>query len=112
MISEEDLALFRVTRDVDQAVEEITRFYRVYHSSRTVGRQLVIRLAHPLPVKLVERLARDFADILLSGTIVQGPALAEEDEPELASLSRLVLHFDRTHFGRLRQLIDRINRDG
>src|SRR5204863_507773 len=82
----EDMALFKVTTSVDQAVEEITRFYRVYHSSRTVGHQLVIRLVRPLPEKLVDRLSHDFADILLSGAIVQGPALAEEDEPELAAL--------------------------
>jgi uncharacterized protein (TIGR00730 family) len=112
LISEEDLALFKVTTSVDEAVDEITRFYRVYHSSRTVGRQLVIRLTRPIPAKLVERLARDFADILLSGTIVQRSALAEEDEPELATLPRLVLPFNRTDFGRLRQLIDQVNRDG
>ena len=112
LISEEDLALFKVTTSVDEAVDEITRFYRVYHSSRTVGRQLVIRLTRPVPAKLVERLARDFADILLSGTIVQRSALAEEDEPELATLPRLVLPFNRTDFGRLRQLIDQVNRDG
>src|SRR6059036_3385327 len=112
LISPEDLALFKVTTSVDQAVEEITRFYRVYHSSRTVGRQLVIRVTRPLSAGVVERLDREFADILLSGAIVQGPALAEEDEPELAALPRLVLHFNRTNFGRLRQLIDRINHDG
>jgi hypothetical protein len=112
LISEEDLALFKVTTSVDEAVDEITRFYRVYHSSRTVGRQLVIRLARPVPAKLVERLARDFADILLAGTIVQRSALAEEDEPELATLPRLVLAFNRSDFGRLRQLIDQVNRDG
>src|SRR5205823_11496981 len=112
LISPEDMALFKVPTSVDEAVEEITRFYRVYHSSRTVGRQLVIRLNRALPQKLVDRLSREFADILLSGAIAQGPALAEEDEPELAALPRLVLHFNRTNFGRLRQLIDRINHDG
>src|SRR5439155_1339613 len=66
LISPEDMALFKVTTSVDEAVEEITRFYRVYHSSRTVGRQLVIRLNRALPQKLVDRLSREFADILLS----------------------------------------------
>ena len=113
MISEEDMALFKVTTSVDEAVEEITRFYRVYHSARTVGRRLVVRLTHAIPEPLVEALSRDFADILVSGPIVQSPALEEEDdEPELASLPRLVFNFNRTDFGRLRQLIDRVNRDG
>jgi uncharacterized protein (TIGR00730 family) len=112
LISEEDMALFKVTSSVDEAVQEITRFYRIYHSARTVGRRLVIRLNRPIAGTLVESLSREFSDILLSGPIVQSPALEEEDEPELASLPRLVLAFNRTNFGRLRQLIDRVNRDG
>jgi hypothetical protein len=112
LISEEDMSLFKVTSSVEEAVSEITGFYRVYHSSRTVGRQLVIRLARPISERLVARLSQDFADILQRGEIVQTVALEEEDEPELASLPRLVLAFDRSSFGRLRQLIDRLNRDG
>src|SRR5207248_7493957 len=34
LISPEDMALFKVTTSADEAVQEITRFYRVYHSSR------------------------------------------------------------------------------
>ena len=110
LISEEDLSLFKVTSSVDEAAEEISRFYRVYHSARTVGRDLVIRLARPLDRELVERLGREFADIVVTGSIVQRGALsAEADEPELAALPRLVFAFNRTNFGRLRQLIDRVN---
>jgi uncharacterized protein (TIGR00730 family) len=113
LISEEDMSLFRVTTSMDEAIEEITRFYRVYHSARTVGRRLVLRLTKRVPDELLDVLTHDFADILLGGSIVQSKALEEErDEPELAELPRLVLHFDRTHFGRLRQLIDRLNREG
>jgi uncharacterized protein (TIGR00730 family) len=113
LISEEDLALFKVTSSVDEAVEEVTRFYRVYHSARTVGRQLVLRLNRAIADTRVAALARDFADIVVSGSMEQRPALDEEaDEPELASLPRLVFAFNRTNFGRLRQLIDRVNHDG
>jgi len=112
LVSEEDMALFKVTCSVDEAVDEITRFYRVYHSARTVGRRLVIRVTRPIAPELVETLSREFADILVGGPIVSSAALEEEDEPELAALPRLVLPFNRTNFGRLRQLIDRINRDG
>jgi len=112
LISEEDMALFKVTSSLDEAIEEITGFYRVYHSSRTVDRRLVLRLNHRVASGLVEALTRDFADIL-EGPIEQRGAFEEEaDEPELAALPRLVLPFDRTHFGRLRQLIDRLNHEG
>lgn len=113
LISEEDMSLFMVTCSIDEAIDEIARFYRVYQSARTVGRQLVIRLSRPVSDHVVAALSRDFADILVRGEIVQRPALPEEeDEPELASLPRLVLPFNRSNFGRLRQLIDRLNRDG
>jgi len=113
LISDEDMSLFKVTCSIDEAVDEITRFYRLYHSSRTVGRRFVIRLNRPIAESLVADLSGDFADILVSGKIEQtAGALSAEDEPEIRDLPRLVLHFNRTHFGRLRQLIDRVNREG
>jgi hypothetical protein len=113
LISEEDMSLFKVTSSVDAAVEEITGFYRVYHSSRNVGRKLVVRVTRPIAPSLVRALEAEFADILGNGSIEQRGALEDEvDEPELAALPRLVLTFDRTHFGRLRQLIDRLNAEG
>jgi len=113
LISPDDMSLFKVTSSVEEAVAEIASFYRVYHSSRTVGRNLVVRLNTKLDEKLVASINRDFRDILVGADAVQTKALAEEeDEPELASLPRLVLPFDRAHFGRLRQLIDRVNREG
>jgi uncharacterized protein (TIGR00730 family) len=109
LISPEDMSLFKVTTSVDEAVAEITNFYRVYHSARTVGRQLVLRLKRRIPESFVAGLGREFGDILLEGDIRQTRALEAEDEPQLQHLSRLVLAFDRTHFARLRQLIDRVN---
>jgi hypothetical protein len=113
LISTEDLSLFKVTSNVKEAVDELTGFYRVYHSSRYVGHHLVIRLNHELPASLVRDLGVEFADVT-SGPIEQRDALEEErfGEPELNPLPRLVFGFQRMRFGRLRQLIDRINRDG
>jgi len=112
LISPDDMSLFKVTSSVEEAVAEITGFYRVYHSSRTVGRNLVIRLNAKLDERLVAGINRDFHDILVGADAVQTQALAEEeDEPDLAALPRLVLPFNRTHFGRLRQLIDRVNQE-
>jgi uncharacterized protein (TIGR00730 family) len=113
LISEEDLSLFKVTTSVDEAVAEISTFYRVYHSARSVGRLLVLRLNRPISPALVAALDREFRDIVVGGAMEQrGPLDEERDEPELAALSRLVFPFNRTNFGRLRQLIDRLNRDG
>ena len=110
LISEDDFHLFKMTHSVDDAIAEIARFYRTYHSSRWVGQRLVMRLVKSLTPAAVAHLNEGFADILVGGEIVQGPALHEErNEPELAALPRLVLSPKRKNFGRFRQLIDAIN---
>jgi hypothetical protein len=112
LISPEDLSLFRVTDDVEEAVEEILGFYRVFHSMRYVGKELVIRLSRPLPQNALARIRRDFSDILASGSFRLGASLpGEENEPRLAGLPRLIFRFNRKHFGRLRMLVDFLNRE-
>lgn len=110
MISPEDKSLYKITDSVDGAVEEVLKFYRVYHSMRYVGDTLVLRICRPLSDADLADLNDRFADILVEGKIEQVPALAEEaNEPELASLPRLKMRFDRKHLAKLRQLIDVIN---
>jgi uncharacterized protein (TIGR00730 family) len=113
LISPSDLALYKVTDSVDDAVLEVLNFYRVYHSMRYVGDELVLRLHKPLRPELLERLRTEFADIVVSGTIEQSAALAaESNDHHLAEMQRLRFKFDRRHLGRLRMMIDVINREG
>ena len=110
MIGEEDMAFYRLTDRVEDAIEEIMRFYRVYHSMRYVRTNLVFRLQQPLDDALLDEINASFADILIEGKFALGEALAEEKhESDLAKMPRLIFHFNRRNFGRLRQLIDRIN---
>ena len=44
LISPEDLYLYQITDDTDQAVRWITRFYRNFHSTRFIKDLMVIRL--------------------------------------------------------------------
>jgi hypothetical protein len=108
-IAPEDVHLYRVTDTVEDAVREILDFYRVFHSHRFVGDQLVLRLRRLALPDTLARLNNQFQDIL-SGPVrpVAGPLPAEEGE--WPDLPRLVLPFDRMSYGRLRQLIDVINR--
>jgi uncharacterized protein (TIGR00730 family) len=113
MISPDDLALYKITDSAEEAVAEIQQFYRVYHSMRFVGRDLVFRLQRPLGAALLEKLRDEFADILLGGRFEQTSALpAEANDPHLVALPRLRFRFDRRSLGRLRMLIDAINREG
>ena len=112
-ISEEDRALYLITEELKDTCDEIKTFYRRYHSSRYVERRntLVLRLKAGLSEENVAALNRDFADIVTEGEIRQcGPFPEEDDEPELNSLTRLAFAFDQVHNGRLRQLIDAVNR--
>ena len=108
MISEADLALFRVTDDAEEAVGEILGFYRNYHSSRYVGDKLVIRLCHSLSEEQLDTLNTEFADVLASGAIEATEPIGRESE-EVPGLPRIALRFDRHSIGRLRQMVDRMN---
>lgn len=110
LISEEDFSLFRLTRDVEEAVREVEDFYRNFWSYRWVGPQLVIRMRRRLVATSVERLSDEFEGLIGEGRLESREALPEEaNEPELARLPRLVLTKPRINFGRIRQFIDRLN---
>ena len=111
LISREDDCLVHVTDDVSDAVGHIRAFYRNYHSIRYVGELLVVRLrAAPTEAELDE-LSAAFADICVEGGIEATEALtAEVADADVVALHRVALQFDRAHHGRLRQLIDALNR--
>lgn len=112
MISPEDLALYKIIDNCEEAINEILTFYRVYHSMRYVKNKLVFRLQKIPSESWINQISQDFADILVDGCFeVTEPLDAEKDEPDLNELSRLVFEFNRRSLGRLRQLIDRINLD-
>ncbi len=111
MIDRDDLSLYRLTDRAEEAVEEILHFYRVYHSMRYVRNNLVFRLRQPLNEEQLATINERFPDILVEGKFTVGPPLPEEhDETDLADFPRLFFHFNRRSFGRLRQLIDWLNK--
>ncbi|MBI3609871.1 MAG: TIGR00730 family Rossman fold protein [Nitrospirae bacterium] len=110
LIASGDMHFIKITDNVDVAVNEITGFYRNYHSSRYVGDRLILRLQRPISDALLAKLNDEFKDILAKGRIERCPVLREEsDEPDLTHLPRLALRFSRKDFSRLRQLIDALN---
>jgi hypothetical protein len=112
MIAPEDLALYKITDRLEEAVAEILRFYRVYHSMRYVRNRLIFRLKEAPGEGQLASINLEFADILSAGRFeITGPLPEERDEPTLAHLSRLVFRFNRRSLGRLRQLIDVLNAD-
>ncbi len=110
LISPEDMHLFKVTDSIDEAVEELLRFYKIYHSSRFVRDQFVLRLNQDISDANLEKLNQNFKDILDEGQIQKCKATSEEaNEPDLIHLPRLIMNFNRRSFGKLRAMIDAIN---
>lgn len=111
LISREDFDLFKITTSVKEAVEEILQFYRNYHSMQFVRERLVIRLNRKADQALLDRLNREFSDILVGGQFEKTKALPEEaaSSPDLDNLDRIIFQFNKRHYGRLRQLINCLN---
>jgi len=109
-VSPDDHRLYYITDSVDDCIAHTMNFYRIYNSMRYVDNTLVLRINQELTDEHLKRLNLEFSNILVSGAIEACDPLPEEDnEPEIAHLPRLRLHFNRRAFGKLRMLIDAIN---
>jgi uncharacterized protein (TIGR00730 family) len=110
LISPDDLNLYQITDDTDQAVKIITRFYRNFHSSRFVKDLFVIRLRHAPTDTALAALNEDFSDIITGPPIKRvKPTKEEMEDEDHLELPRLGLGFNKRDYGRLRQLIDALN---
>jgi uncharacterized protein (TIGR00730 family) len=110
LISPEDLCLYQITDDTDQAVKIITRFYRNFHSTRFVKDLFVIRLKHAPSDSALEAMNEDFADISTGAPIKRiEPTPEEVEDNEHVELPRIAFNFNRKDYGRLRQMIDVLN---
>ena len=102
MVSPEDLHLYKRTDRVEEAVDEILSFFRVYHSMRFVHGKLVLRLSRRPSEAMLATIQEQFADILSTGRFeITGQLPEEKEETALADLPRLVFHYNRYNQGRL-----------
>ena len=112
MISPADMSLFKVTDDVEEAVDEVLDFYSVYNSMRFIRDKLVLRLHREPGEQLIERLNDEFGDVLESGRIERCEMhKLEADDVHLRDLSRLAFRFNRRAVGRLREMVDLLNKE-
>jgi uncharacterized protein (TIGR00730 family) len=110
LISPDDLNLYQITDNSDDAVKIITRFYRNFHSSRFVKDLFVIRLKHAPTATAIKALNEDFADIIVGPPIrVLEPTPEEIEDGDCVELPRVAFGFNKRDYGRLRQLIDALN---
>jgi uncharacterized protein (TIGR00730 family) len=113
LISPEDISLYKIVHSAEKAVDEINMFYSTFHSFRQVGDKRVMRLEKELPDTSIQQLNDQFGDIVTTGRIERTYALPEEaNEPELLNKPRIVFSYDHQSAGRLKQMIDQINKIG
>ncbi len=110
LISPADMDLFLITDDVEVAADEMTHFYSSYHSSREVGKRLILRLKREVSDDEIATLNSEFADIIESGSIER----IDATEPEIrdddhVNLNRIAFHFNRHGYARLRVMINALN---
>ncbi len=110
LIGKDDLRLYKITDNVEEAIREVTHFYSNFHSVRYMRDDIIIRLHRPLTEAQIAEIAREFSGINVKGEFrFSGPLPAEKDEPALAKLHRLVFAFNKRDHGRFRMLIDHLN---
>jgi hypothetical protein len=110
LISLDDMNLLHYTHDIEDAVREVTSFYRNYQSQRYVGNRLVLRLLRAPGAEDLAQLRLRFADLLESGTFeVIEPLPAEVADHDAPDLARIAFRFNRRSYGRLRAFVDALN---
>lgn len=110
LISQDDLTLFEIIHNIDEAIVYLQDYYRVFHSMRYSGKFVIIRLHQEPPPDMVRQWSRDFQDIITEGEMETGASRPEENG-EFPDLPRLFFKFNNKTFARLHLLIIRINRD-
>lgn len=110
LISPDDLHLFQLLHDPEEAADVLCRFYSNYQSQRYVNGRLVLRLNEAPPVEILSTLNERYADIVVEGEIeVIEPTPAEIRDEDALDNARVAFWFDRRQFGRLRLMIDDLN---
>ncbi|RLC58351.1 MAG: hypothetical protein DRI30_02735 [Chloroflexi bacterium] len=111
LISRDDLNLLYHATSIDAAVTEITRFYANYQSQRYVRGLLILRIKRLPPADKIAELGHTFKDILgRRGIRASEPSKVEIDDEDELDCERLAVHFNQSSVGRLRRLIDELNR--
>ncbi|GAA5149144.1 TIGR00730 family Rossman fold protein [Microbacterium pseudoresistens] len=110
VISPDDLDRVLITDSVEDAVAEITGFWRNYDSLRWVGDRLVLRLRHAPSDGQLAALNAQFGELCADGAIERtAPLGAERADDDLLDLPRIVLRLRQRSVGSLHLLIRALN---
>lgn len=105
LISPEDGDLLIEAHSAQEAVERISRFYRVFHAANLGHDRIELLLNTPITTEQLAELNRVFDDLVDEGVIQASEAC---DDAGILRPS-LRFHFDKRRIGRLYQLLDHLN---
>jgi uncharacterized protein (TIGR00730 family) len=108
LIDPKDTSFYRIVDTVEDAVAEVTGFYRVFHSARIVGDDVVMRVQREIAKPALAEIQERFEDIL-KGPLDQAPGPVAQEANEFPELPRVIVPFNRSSYARLRQFIDALN---
>lgn len=112
LISENDMKLFSHYKNIDDAVDEIVNFYKIYNSMRYMGDKTVLYLTKFINGDLIADIKQNYSDIIPNGEIRLESELDCDKENFWASSHYLIFKFNRKDFGRLYEMIQYINKFG
>jgi uncharacterized protein (TIGR00730 family) len=111
LIDEEDRDLFLMTDDVQVAVDEVRTFISNFHSLRWVNDILILRMQRGPSEERLQELQDEFGSISTDGRICRTePLAAEVRSNDNLELDRIALRYNGWAPGRLRRLVDALNR--
>lgn len=105
LISPEDGDLLIEAHSAQEAVERISRFYRVFHAANLGHDRIELLLNTPITADQLAALNEEFDDLVDEGAIQASEAC--DDAGILRPCLRF--HFDKRRIGRLYQLLDQLN---
>jgi uncharacterized protein (TIGR00730 family) len=109
-ISPDDMDLFSICENNNDAIEKITTFYKTYHSLRYVGDNAVIRLNNSITSDNIASLNDAFKDIVVDGDISACEPFPDEvSTRDQLKKFRIAFKFNKINFGRLVSMVRMIN---
>jgi uncharacterized protein (TIGR00730 family) len=110
VISPNDLDRVLITDSVDEAVADVTGFWRNYDSLRWVGDRLVLRLVHEPTDADIASLNERFGGMCAEGRIERtAPLDVEISDGDVVELPRIVMNLEQRSVGSLFALIRAID---
>ena len=109
-ISPDDMDLFSICENNNDAIQKITSFYKTYHSLRYVGDNAVIRLNNSISSDNIASLNDAFKDIVVEGKISACEPFPDEvSTRDQLKKFRIAFKFNKINFGRLVSMVRMIN---